>query len=59
MPLTRAEKNDLRDYVLARACEEYRQGRPCIQRKPATAMIGTLHAGCDEVRRMLLLVNRA
>ena len=59
MALTNAEKSTLTQYVLARACEEFRQQKPCVQRDPKTTMVGAMHAGCLEVQQMLALVAKA
>ena len=59
MPLTATEKEELRQYVLERACNEFRRGEPCILRDDKTEMIGDMHAGCVPAEAMLALVARA
>jgi hypothetical protein len=59
MALTANEKADLREYVLERACSEYRSGKPCVQRDPRSEMIGERHAGCVKAEEMLALVEKA
>jgi hypothetical protein len=38
MPLTLLEKSDLDDYVMRRACEEFRSGKPCVKRDENTKL---------------------
>jgi len=58
MSLTASEKDELREYILGRACGEFRRGEPCVQRNNS-AMVGDAHAACAQVQEMLDLVNRA
>lgn len=46
MPLTDAEKAELKRWVLSKACDEYRRGEACVQRKDSTRMIGDMREGC-------------
>ena len=59
MAITAAERDLLRDYALDRACEEFRQGKPCVQRKPDTKMSGALHSGCAYAAEMIEIIDRA
>lgn len=59
MPLSPAEKEELRGYILGRACAEFRRGQPCLQRKTDAEMIGERHASCVRVEQMLALVAKA
>jgi hypothetical protein len=59
MTLTPAEKARLEAYVVGRACEEWRQGKPCVPRGGNPKMIGSKHAGCVEVEEILALVKKA
>lgn len=59
MALTAEEKDELRGYILERACGEYRRGQPCVQRDPDTDMIGEKHAGCVRAEEMLAIVDGA
>ena len=59
MPLTASEKEELRLYVLERACNEFRRGEPCVLRDDKTEMIGNMHAGCARAQEMLGLVAKA
>ena len=58
MALTAAEKDRLSEYVLERACAQYRKGEPCIQRNNSP-MVGPFHAGCVKAEEMLALVAKA
>jgi hypothetical protein len=59
MPLTVTEKEELRQYVLERACNEFRRDEPCVLRDDKTEMVGNMHAGCARVQEMLVLVAKA
>jgi hypothetical protein len=59
MPLSAMEKEELRQYVLERACNEFRRGEPCVLRDDKTEMVGSLHAGCARAQAMLALVAKA
>ena len=57
MALNASEVHDLREFVLSKACLEYRNGAPCVQRG-STPMIGSMHEPCYRVEQMLDLVDR-
>ena len=57
VPLTAAEHQDLHDFVLSKACAEFRAGLACIRRNDSK-MIGRKHAACDEVDQALSLVAK-
>ena len=57
MALSQAEIQELRDFILSKSCEQYRQGQPCVPRN-GTTMVGTLHAPCLRVQDMLALVAK-
>ena len=59
MTITAQEKSDLEDYVLLRACSEFRSGQPCVQRKADSKMIGNMHEGCVTADQMRSIIRRA
>ena len=52
MPLTDQEKDDLREWIRSKSCNEFRRDESCIDRNDS-AMIGDMHVGCYRVRQVL------
>ncbi len=59
MALSREERGQLAAYIRARTCAEYRQDKPCVERKQNAKMVGVMHEGCYHAEQMLALVAKA
>ncbi|MCU1355154.1 MAG: hypothetical protein JWM89_572 [Acidimicrobiales bacterium] len=55
--ISSAQKAALREWVTSKACAEFRNGKPCVQRG-STTMAGDMHEPCDRVVEILDIVDQ-
>lgn len=60
MALTPSDKTQLIRYINGRTCEEFRQGKPCVDRKVDPVVeLAKPHPGCRKAAKMIAIVERA